>query len=82
MVKYQQERAIKWLMSNQDLWVGKPITGEWNEKGWTTNRPPISDARRIIVYGLKLSGIYSKSIGLRDMRVNDLVAEARRRING
>ena len=74
-VKMIQERAIMWLMRHRSLWLGRPIHGDWRDKP-----KGISDAWRIIGMGLKAAGIYSKANGLRDMRIHELVAQAKARM--
>ena len=77
-VKMIQERAVVWLMRHKTLWWGKPLHGSWQEgirKGIG-----VSDAWRIIGMGLKAAGIYSKANGLRDMRIHELVTQAKARM--
>jgi len=73
-----QERAVRWLMRNKTLWLGKPLHGSSQER--IRNGTGISDAWRIIGMGLKAAGIYSKANGLRDMRIHELIAQAKARM--
>ena len=71
-VKRLQEKAIKWIIKNENIWKGKKVE--------QYNPMRVSDGWAYIAFGLKRAKIYKESYCDWDMSIDKLHKEAVNRI--